>query len=133
MLDDDAMFEDMQKTITKRVMYNYPLPEGHVETALDRPLLLAKQFEAFDDDRDGWIDLAEFTKQFDTTDLDKHGELDKEIHDKFAAIDVDGDGTITMKEYVTWKLKDCMLDDDAMFEDMQAVITKRVEEANAKK
>ena len=31
---------------------------------------------------------------------------------------VDNDGTITMKEYVTWKLKECMHDDDEMFEIM---------------
>ena len=30
-----------------------------------------------------------------------------------------------MKEYVTFKLKECMLDDDMMFEVMQGQITER--------
>ena len=132
MHDDDEMFEIMQGNITKRVMYNFPLPKGHVKTKHDRALLFAKQFQAFDNDNDGWISIMEFTKQFDTHDIDKDGKLDDEVTNKFRAIDVDGDGTITMKEYVTWKLKECMHDDDEMFEVMQNGIQKRIEAANAR-
>ena len=128
--DDDGLFGDMQSAITERVKYNLPLPDGHVETKLDRPAILSKQFKAFDNDNDGAITLPEFLKMFDTADIDKDGKIDPEVQKKFQEMDVDGDGTVSVKEFVTWKLKECMADDDDMFESMQNTITENIKAAN---
>ena len=127
--DDDGLFTSMQTAVTERVTYNLPLPAGHVETKLDRPAILSKQFKAFDNDNDGAITLPEFLKMFDTADIDKDGKIDPEIQKKFQEMDVDGDGTVSVKEFITWKLKECMADDDGMFESMQNTITENIKAA----
>jgi len=93
-----------------------PLPEGHVETKQDRPLMLARLFATVDADADGTITLKEYCAMFDTADTDKDGRVDAEIESQFAALDVDGDGEISKREFITAKLEEFKLDDDYLFD-----------------